>query len=274
MANYIGKVDMSKGGENFLELLYLGTSAYLWCMNEAKVSYANVELGYKYLKLKERPCEDRPREKMIRYGRQVLSNAELLGLVLGSGIENMSSVDLAQNILQSYNHELLNLSNCSVEELQKFKGIGPAKAVLILSVLELSRRLRKGKAKERPRVKTARQAYQVIQEYFVGKVTEECWLLLLNSDHRLLKCVQVSRGGFSRTEVDPAVVMKEVLLHNSTRFIIAHNHPSGNPNPSKADIGFTERIEAAAKHINVKLLDHIIVTEKGYFSFGNEGLLL
>ena len=234
----------------------------------------NVELGHRYVKIKDQAIDDRPREKMMKHGREILSNAELLGLVLGSGIANMNSVDLAQNILRTYDHKLFNLSSCSLKELQKFKGIGPAKAVLILSVIELSHRLKQAKREEKARVKSAKAAYEVMKERFVGKVTEECWLLLLNNDHRVLGTVQVSKGGLTRTQVDPAVIMKEVLLHNSTCFILAHNHPSGNPNPSKSDVQLTERVENAARYMNVKLLDHIIVTEENYFSFGDQGLLI
>ena len=226
-----------------------------------------------YLRLKDHAQEDRPREKMLQHGREMLSNTELLALVIGSGSKQLNAIDLAQQILKKHDHTLSALSQTSLAALQRFRGIGPAKAVRILGVVELARRLKESKPPNKGRVKDTQTAYELLKRHFCDKVVEECWLLLLNNDHRILKSVQVSKGGFSSAHADPAVIMREVLLHNSPRFIVAHNHPSGNPRPSEADIRFTRSLEKAADYMNVRLLDHLIITADTFFSFGARGLL-
>ena len=227
----------------------------------------------KYLKIKEHADDDRPREKLLKHGSNLLSNAELLALVIGSGVANMNAIDLAKNILKEYNNKLTRLKRCSIEDLQSFKGIGPAKASIIASVLELNRRFQKEKQEITQQVQEAHDAYLLMKSELANKSTEECWVILLNRSKRVLKKVQISKGGLTKTTVDPIIVLKKAVLHNATSFILVHNHPSGNSAPSTADIRLTTRLEEAAKHITVKLLDHIIITDHDYFSFGDEGLM-
>ncbi|MEM9738067.1 MAG: DNA repair protein RadC [Bacteroidota bacterium] len=233
----------------------------------------NCNKNTNYLRLKDYADDDRPREKLLKHGSHVLSNAELLALIVGSGTIHMNALDLAKNVLKEYNNSLSKLKSCSLEDLQNFKGIGPAKAAVIASVLELNRRFEKATTGHLEQVKKAHDAYLIMKSHLTNKVIEESWVILLNRNSRVLKIIQTSKGGLSKTIVDPAVVLKKVLVYNATSFILVHNHPSGNCAPSKADIQLTSRLEEAAKHIGVRLLDHIIITDDYYFSFGNEGLM-
>ncbi len=217
--------------------------------------------------------EDRPREKMILKGRQALSDAELLAILIGSGTTGLSAVALAQQILQSVDGDLNDLGKCSLPDLQKFPGIGEAKAVTIAAALELGRRRQLSDLRERPRVTHSRDAFQAIAPLLTDLQHEEFWLLLLNKANEIFARERLSSGGMSGTVVDLKMVLKAALQAKAAAFIAVHNHPSGNLQPSQADIDLTRRLKQSGHLIDLPLLDHLIISERGYFSFADEGLM-
>lgn len=217
--------------------------------------------------------EDRPREKMILKGRQALSDAELLAILIGSGTTGLSAVALAQQILQSVDGDLNDLGKCSLPDLQKFPGIGEAKAVTITAALELGRRRQLSDLRERPRVTHSRDAFQAIAPLLTDLQHEEFWLLLLNKANEIFARERLSSGGMSGTVVDLKMVLKAALQAKAAAFIAIHNHPSGNLQPSQADIDLTRRLKQSGHLIDLPLLDHLIISERGYFSFADEGLM-
>lgn len=226
-----------------------------------------------YLKIKDKNDEDRPREKLITKGSHILTKAELLGLIIGSGTEKRTAVDLAAEILNTYNNNLSFIAKLSIEELKKFKGIGSAKAALIVSAMELANRLHGDSPAKLLLVKTAINAYTLMQPLLTNKLVEEFWVILLNSHSRVIKVHQLSKGGLSKASVDPRLIFKQCFLYNAVGLILVHNHPSGNTTPSPSDVDITERLHNAAKVLDLKILDHIIFTDEDYFSFADEGLL-
>ena len=227
---------------------------------------------YKYLKIRDLAEGDRPREKLISKGPATLSDAELLAILLGSGIQNMTSIDLAKHVLKAQDDRLSNLGKRSVQELTQYRGIGHAKAAIIASAIELGRRMGQKKTLKPP-IQSARTAYELIKPHLEGKITEECWVMLLNRQRRLIKNYQVSKGGLAKTTIDPKVIFKVALEYHAHAMIIAHNHPSGNLNPSAADIDVTTALLEGGKYLDIRVLDHLIVTEEGYFSFCDHSLM-
>lgn len=230
------------------------------------------EYHYKYLKIRDLAEGDRPREKLISQGPASLSNAELLAILLGSGVQNMTSIDLAKHVLKTQDDRLSNLGKRSVQELTQYRGIGHAKAAIIASAIELSKRMGE-KHIAKPPIQGSRAAYELIKPHLESKLTEECWVMLLNRQCKLLKNHQISRGGLAKTTIDPKVVFKVALEYHAHAIIIAHNHPSGNLKPSAADIDVTTTILQGGKYLDIKVLDHLIVTEEGYFSFCDNSLM-
>lgn len=229
--------------------------------------------SYKYQKIHDLAAEDRPREKLVAQGAALLSNAELLAILLGSGVQNMTSIDLAKYVLKGQDQSLHKLGKLSIQELVRYRGIGYAKAAIIASAIELSRRLQVPSKAEKKPIKSSRAAYELIRHHFINKLTEECWVMLLNHDSRLLKNHQISKGGLTRTTVDPRVVFKVALDHHATRIVLVHNHPSGNLNPSRADVEVTDRLLKGSKYLGIELFDHLIVTQNTYYSFRADGLI-
>ncbi len=217
--------------------------------------------------------EDRPREKMLLKGRQALSDAELLAILLGSGSVGESAVALAQSILFSVDHNLNDLGKRSLHDLQKFKGIGQAKAITIAAALELGRRRQLSDLRERPRITHSRDAYQVIAAVLADLQHEEFWLLLLNKANEVFARERLSSGGMSGTVVDIKMVLKAAMDAKAAAFIAIHNHPSGNLQPSQADMDLTRRLKQSGEILDLPLLDHLIISERGYFSFADEGHL-
>lgn len=228
--------------------------------------------AYTYLKIQDWNKEDRPREKLITMGRHTLSNVELLAILIRSGTQHVSAVDLAQHILKAHDYNLNELAKRSVEELLKFKGIGQAKAVTIVSAMELATR-RSNKADTIKKINASKYAYTLMKPKLLGKLTEEFWIILLNRNNHVIKTCQISKGGLSKTIVDPKMVFKSALEHSASGIILVHNHPSGNPKPSQQDIGLTKNLENGSHILDIKILDHIIFTENSYFSFADEGIL-
>ena len=217
--------------------------------------------------------EDRPREKLLSKGIDSLTNAELLAVIIGSGTKDASAVVLAQQILRTNDNSLQVLAKRSVRELERFKGIGQAKAIALVCAMELTRRrYQEHKAKVKSLCSSS-QVYRFMKPDLTDKLIEEFCVLLLNNANRLIKKLKISTGGTSVTIVDPKVLFRRALEYSATSMILIHNHPSGNPTPSQADIQLTKRILSAGKLFDIDILDHIIFADQVYFSFADEGLL-
>jgi len=227
-----------------------------------------------YVSIKDWSDDDKPREKLRLKGKNALSNAELLAILLGSGSRSKSAVDLAKDILRSVDNNLTELGKVSIDELiKKFNGVGEAKAVTIVAATELGRRRQMSAIKDRPEVRGSLDAYNVIAPMLADLHHEEFWILMLNRGNQVLKRVQVSLGGVSGTVVDAKIIFKKALEIPASAIILCHNHPSGNLRPSMPDIEITKKIKAGAELIDIKVLDHLIISERGYFSFADEGMM-
>lgn len=217
---------------------------------------------------------ERPREKVLANGIQQLSDAELLAILLGSGTKSRSAVELARIILQNVEHSLHELGRLSLPDLQKTKGIGPAKAISILAALELGRRRNGASQVEKVAVKSSETVFKLFQGLLGDLEHEEFWLLMLNRANRVIGRFKVSQGGLSGTVIDNRIILKKALDHLASSIIVCHNHPSGNRQPSDADVQITEKLKKAAEMLEIKLLDHVIIADKSYFSFADEGLIV
>ncbi|MCF6222534.1 MAG: DNA repair protein RadC [Flavobacteriaceae bacterium] len=217
--------------------------------------------------------DDRPREKLLLKGKTALSDAELVAILIGSGNRENSAVELSKKILQSINNNLNALGKLSVEDLIKFKGIGEAKAISIITALELGRRRRLEVALEKPKITSSKSVYEVMQP-IIGELShEEFWIIYLNNANKIQLKTQMSKGGITGTLVDTRLVFKRALELSATSLILCHNHPSGTLKPSDSDISLTNKIKKGGAVLDIKILDHIIVTENSYFSFADEGIL-
>lgn len=216
---------------------------------------------------------DRPREKLLQKGRQQLSKAELLAILIGSGSAEESALHLAQRILKAVDENLHELGKCTIAELMQFKGIGAAKAVTIAAALELGRRRELSDVRNRPQVRSSRDGFNAIAPLLMDLPHEEFWMLLLNRANRVLSRVQVSSGGMAGTVVDARIVFRKALEGKACSVILAHNHPSGNLHPSQADIDLTKKLKSAGQLLDITVLDHLIISERGYYSFADEGQL-
>lgn len=223
--------------------------------------------------IKDWSADDRPREKMLLKGKDALSDAELIAIIIGSGNQSESAVDLSKRILKRSNNNLSILSRLSIPELSRFRGIGSAKAVSIVAALELGRRKRLHKAIPVQGVKTSLDVYKYMQARIGDLPHEEFWIIYLNNSNKIINTVQLSKGGITGTLVDVRLLLKEALLVSATGIIISHNHPSGILKPSRQDVDITEKIKEACEAMDIILMDHLILTEKSYFSFQEEGLL-
>lgn len=217
--------------------------------------------------------EDRPREKMLLKGRHSLSDAELLAILMGSGSRGESAVALAQRILASVENNLINLAKCTLQDFQKFNGVGEAKAISIAAALELGRRRQASSLRDRPRIKSSQDAYQLVAPLLTDLYHEEFWLLMLNKANEVTARKILSTGGMAGTVVDVKMVFKMAIDCNSAAIIAIHNHPSGNLTPSQSDIQLTKKISEAGKILDITLLDHLIVSDRGYYSFADQGSL-
>lgn len=217
--------------------------------------------------------DDRPREKLRLKGRSALSDAELLAIILGSGSSGESAVSLAKRILASAGNNLSSLGNVSLAKLMTFHGVGEAKAIGIAAALELGRRRGLTESPYRYRITNSASASRFLQPVLAELPHEEFWVLYLNNSNRVLKQEQLSKGGITGTLVDIRLALKLALELNATAMILAHNHPSGTLVPSEADKQLTRKFHKAAGSLDIKLLDHLIVTDKDYYSFADEGLL-
>ena len=217
--------------------------------------------------------EERPREKVMSNGVQYLSDAELLAILLGSGTKHMTAVELARLILKDAGNNLQLLGRMGIEELVRIKGVGPAKAITILGALELGRRRSGLQHPEKIPVKSSETVYRLFHPLMGDLEHEEFWLLMLNRANRVLGKFKVSQGGLSGTVIDTRIILKKALDNLASSIIVCHNHPSGNKQPSDADVKITEKLKKAAEMLEIKLLDHVIIADKSYFSFADEGLI-
>jgi DNA repair protein RadC len=215
--------------------------------------------------------EDRPREKMASAGTEALTNAELLAILISSGSQKESAVDLMKRILADCNNNLNTLGKMTIRELCQYNGIGEAKAITILAACELGKRRQAETPEERPDLGTATRIYNHMHPVMQDLDVEEFWALLLNQHYRLIKKVRISHGGITETAVDIRIIMKEAVLANCTVLAVCHNHPSGNLRPSKADEILTRSLVRACEVMNIHFLDHVIVTDGKYYSFHEEG---
>lgn len=217
--------------------------------------------------------EDRPREKLLLKGKSVLSDAELIAILIGSGTRSISAVDVAKMILSNANYNLNELAKFSIKELKKVKGIGEAKAITIVSALELGRRRKDSEFAEKVKITCSNDIYQFMKPELLDMPKEEFWVLLLNRANRLIKKEQISSGGVSGTVADPKIIFKAALDQYASSIILVHNHPSGNLKPSQADIKLTNKMKEAGSLLEIPVLDHIIFGDEGYLSFADEEML-
>ena len=215
--------------------------------------------------------EDRPREKLLLKGISSLSDAELIAILLGSGTANLSAVDLAKQIMMDCHQNLNELAKRSVIDLQKFKGIGEAKAITLVSALELGRRRKETEAYNKPQVKTSADVFHYIQPDLMDLHHEEFWILLMNRANKIDKKVRISVGGVAGTIADPKLIFKHALENLASSVILVHNHPSGNNKPSDSDISLTKKLCEAGRFLEIPVLDHVIVCQQTWYSFADEG---
>lgn len=225
------------------------------------------------LTIKKWALEDRPREKLLTKGKNNLSNAELIAILLGSGTRSQSALDLARNILQENANSLNSLAQLGISDLKQFKGIGEAKAVTIVSALELGRRRKPDDRRLKPRLMTSNETYDYMKSELQDLKHEEFWVVLLRRNHEVINKYLVSSGGVSGTLVDPKLIFKRVVDELAAAVILIHNHPSGNRRPSESDVRLTRKIQAAGKLLDVSVIDHLIFTDEGFYSFSDEKMM-
>ena len=225
------------------------------------------------MNIKDLPTDERPRERMMEQGAEALSPAELLAILIGSGNQDESAVQLMQRLLTDCGGSLKNLSRLSLNDLTKnYKGLGPAKAVSILAACELGKRRMMEAAEEKRYIKTSTELYHIMHPRMRDLAHEECYALYLRADYSLEgQPFLVSKGGITGTQVDVRLVVREALIRQTPTLALTHNHPSGSTRPSKEDDNLTERLQKACTLMNLRLLDHIIVTDGNYYSYKEEG---
>ena len=228
---------------------------------------------HKHLTIKSWAEDDRPREKLITKGRQALSDAELLGILLASGNKNETAVQLAQRILNSHQNSINQLAKLQLNDLKKFKGVGEAKAVTIAAALEIGRRRNDETVYEKPKITSSQQAYTILKSKLSDLPHEEFWVMFMTRSNSVIKTECISRGGISGTVVDVRLILKPAIECLASSIILSHNHPSGNLKPSNEDIFLTKKVKEAAMLMDISLQDHIIIGDQSYLSFADEGLL-
>lgn len=216
--------------------------------------------------------DDKPREKLMLKGKSALSDAELIAILIGSGSRDESAVELSKKILKSVDNNLNALGKLSVSQLMNFKGIGEAKAISIIAALELGRRRRAEEAVELTKITSSKMIFEVMQPIIGELAHEEFWIVYLNNSNKIISKSQLSKGGITGTLVDVRLVFKMALEMGATGLILCHNHPSGTLTPSDADKQITRKLKLAGDSLEIKVLDHLIVTENNYFSFVDEGI--
>ncbi len=228
---------------------------------------------YGRLSIKQWAAGDRPREKLLAQGVRSLTDAELVAILLGSGTRELSAVDLAKQILAAAGNDLNRLSRMDFHDLRKFRGVGEAKALAIVAAMELGRRRRLEEVQARKKISTSRDVFDFFHPFIGDLSHEEFWVLHLSRSNRILAWKKISQGGITGTVTDVRLILKDALENTASALIICHNHPSGNLQPSEADREITRKVARAAEVMDIRLLDHLIIGEGGYFSFADEGML-
>ena len=216
--------------------------------------------------------EDRPREKLMLKGSPALSDAELLAILIGSGTRGESAVDVCKAILKNVHNNLNELGKLSISDLRKYKGIGEAKAITIVAALELAKRRRTAEVKEKEKISGSKDVYEYFH-HLADLHNEEFWVMFLNRANKIISTQKLSQGGITGTVADIRLILKSALDSFATGIILCHNHPSGNLSPSVEDKELTQKVKQTAKLLDISVLDHVIVSEGGYFSFADEGIL-
>lgn len=228
----------------------------------------------KKISIKKWAEEDRPREKLMLKGVSALSDSELLAILIGSGNDKESAVELSKRILHKADNNLNKLSRFSVNDLvRNFRGIGPAKAITIVAALELGRRRRSEEPVKRDKITSSNDAFIVLYPLLADLNHEETWALLLDRSNKVVSTLQVSRGGISGTVVDIRLILREAINHFASSIVLGHNHPSGYCMPSTQDTTISKKLKEAAKWMDITLLDHIIVCGETYYSFADNGII-
>jgi len=217
--------------------------------------------------------EDRPREKLIQNGTASLSDAELIAILISSGTKKKSAVDLGREILSIVNNNLNRLGKLTISDLKKFQGIGTARAVTIAAALELGRRRKLSEMPDVLQIRCSKDVSDIFQPLLSDLLHEEFWVLFLNRSNKVISRMKLSQGGISGTVTDVRIVMKKAIEYLASGIIVCHNHPSGNLNPSESDNKITQKIKEAGNLLDIQLLDHLIISDKNYYSFADNGLL-
>ena len=225
------------------------------------------------LKITDWAVEDRPREKLIQKGTVSLSDAELLAILISSGTKDKSAVDLGRELLAAANNNLNNLGKLTIADLRKIRGIGTARAVTIAASLELGRRRKLAEVQDVAQIRSSKDVADIFQPLLSDLLHEEFWILFLNRSNKVINRMKLSQGGISGTVTDVRIVMKRAIECLASGIIVCHNHPSGNLNPSESDSKITQKIKEAGNLMDIQLLDHLIISEKDYYSFADNGLL-
>ncbi len=224
------------------------------------------------LTIREWAVEDRPREKMLQHGVAAMSDAELLAILIGSGSLEDSAVELMRKVLKGVGDDLNELGKCSVEDLCRYNGIGPVKALKILAASELGKR-RKDEMRERMAIHDSADIYKVFYPLLCDSHTEECWVLLMNQSMKIIGRTKISDGGIASALVDVRCILREALLKRATCIALCHNHPSGTAKPSAEDRRVTKRLKDAASMMDIRLVDHVVLVDGSYYSFADDGQL-
>ena len=225
------------------------------------------------IKITDWAVEDRPREKLIQKGTNSLSDAELLAILISSGTKDKSAVDLGRELLMMANNNLNSLGKLTITDLTKLNGIGQARAVTIAAALELGRRRKLEEVPEIPHIKCSKDVFDLLSPLLSDLPHEEFWILFLNRSNKVINSMKLSQGGISGTVTDVRIVMKKAIEYLASGIIVCHNHPSGNLSPSESDTRITQKIKEAGNIMDIQLLDHLIISEKDYYSFADNGLL-
>jgi DNA repair protein RadC len=225
------------------------------------------------LKITDWAVEDRPREKLIQKGTSSLSDAELLAILISSGTKEKSAVDLGRELLSLVDNNLNSLGKLTLADLKKIRGIGTARAVTITASLELGRRRKLAEAREIPQIRSSKDVADIFQPILSDLLHEEFWILFLNRSNKVINKMKLSQGGISGTVTDVRIVMKKAIEYLASGIIVCHNHPSGNLNPSESDSKITQKIKEAGNLMDIQLLDHLIISDKDYYSFADNGVL-
>ncbi|MBD3630200.1 DNA repair protein RadC [Cyclobacterium sp.] len=228
---------------------------------------------YRSIRISALAEEDRPREKLLLRGKSHLTDAELIAILIGSGTRYLSAVDLSRIILKSVGNDLAQLAKLSVNDLKKFKGIGEAKAISIVSALELGRRRKVSEPQKKTKISSSADVYQLMRQELQDESVEFFYALFLNRSNLVIKKQLISQGGTSATIADPKLIFKYGMEYLANAIILVHNHPSGSLKPSTADINLTKKLCLVGQNLELPVLDHVIFTDVGYFSFADEGMI-